>query len=63
MTDTRKPTSFLNYRGDLTESFDMGRAYGPNLLGEMLHPVTAEYDADADRTRIGFSLLAPERAA
>lgn len=61
MTDTRKPSSFLNYTGDRRSILDNpGQRLGPNLLGEWLYPVTAEYDAEENRTRVGLSLVAPE---
>lgn len=59
MSDLRKPTVFLNYSGDVADSFDMERPYGPNLMGELLYPLTTEYDKQSDRTRVGFSFVAP----
>lgn len=35
------------------------KAFGPNTLRELLHPVTAIYDPETDRTRVGLSYLAP----
>jgi hypothetical protein len=59
----RKPVTHLNYRGDLTATFDTDIAYGPNTLGELLYPVTVEYDAEVDQTRVGFSFIAPAGGA
>ena len=60
MTDTRKPTSFLNYCGDCRGILNEGPK-GPNLLGELLYPVTADFDGAV--TRVGFSLLPPADGA
>lgn len=57
MTD-RKPVTFLNYNGDQRHILD-GPPLGPNTMGELLYPVTAEYDAVTDRTRVGLSYVAP----
>ena len=60
MTDERRPTGFANYRGDHRQILDRGdTAMGPNLMGELLWPVTADYDPETNRTRVGFSLLPP----
>ena len=64
MSDTRKPTSFLNYKGDVRGILrDTNLRLGPNVLGEWLYPVTAEYDAETNRTRVGVSLIAPAAVA
>jgi hypothetical protein len=34
---------------------------GPNMLGEWLWPVYAEYDPVSDRTRLGLALQPPPR--
>ena len=56
--DDRQATSFANYRGDQRSILEAG-AKGPNYMGEAMWPVTAEYDADANMTRVGFSLMPP----
>lgn len=53
MKTTRKPQQFANYKGDRRES--IGQIMGPNQMGERLTVVTADYDAKADRTRLGFA--------
>lgn len=58
MPDTRQPTGYMNYRGDQRQILDEGPK-GPNDLGELMYPVSAEYDAEINRTRVGFSLIAP----
>jgi len=69
MTETAapKPTGWANYPGDVTAAIvreiESGRAFGPNYMGELMWPVTVDYDADTNRTRIGFTLVAPEQAA
>ena len=47
------PTRFATYPGDVTHM--IGEIKGPNTLGEPLTAVTVEYDADMDRTRVGFT--------
>lgn len=32
---------------------------GPNTIGEALWPVTADYDPETNKTRVGFSYIAP----
>lgn len=63
-TTLRLPVQHANYRGDVTAAIerdiDSGVPKGPTTLGEPMWPVTAEYDAAADRTRVGFTYLAPE---
>lgn len=54
----RQPTGWANYRGDCRGILAEGPK-GPNYMGELMWPVTAEYDAETDRTRVGFSLQAP----
>lgn len=58
MTDDRKPVQFANYKGD-TRNILNEYAKGPNTIGELLYPVTAEYDAETDHTRVGFSYIVP----
>ena len=59
-TAQRAATSWLNYPGDHRHLVD-GPPMGPNLFGELLYPVTADFDGE--RTRVGFSLIAPEAGA
>lgn len=47
-------TTWLNYRGDRTREI-VGKVMGPNLLGEYLTVVTAEYDEATNRTRLGLA--------
>ena len=44
---------FATYPGDVTRM--VGEVVGPNTLGERLTAVTAEYDAKANTTRVGFT--------
>ena len=46
-------TRFATYPGDVTHI--IGEVKGPNLLGERLTAVTAEYDAETNKTRVGFT--------
>jgi hypothetical protein len=55
------PVRFANYRGDVTHI--VGEVKGPNLLGETLTAVSAEYDSAADRTRVGFAFGVHRKAA
>ncbi len=58
MTATqREPIGFANYPGDCRGILDEG-SKGPNYMGELMWPVTAEHDGE--RTRVGFSLIAPD---
>lgn len=52
MSNTLAPVRFANYGGDVTHI--VGEVKGPNMLGEMLTAVTADYDPETDRTRVGF---------
>lgn len=61
MSDTRQATGWANYPGDCRGILTEGPK-GPNYMGEVVWPVTAEYDAETDRTRVGFSLQAPVSA-
>lgn len=54
---SRSAVRWLNYTGRV--EVDMGKPMGPNALGELLYPVTVEYDADSNATRVGFSFVAP----
>lgn len=60
----RQPIGFANYRGDCVATWqrhiEAGNAFGPNYMGELMWPVSASHDPEADLTRVGFSLLAPE---
>ena len=58
MTD-RQPTGWATYPHDHRHIVVFGPK-GPTLMGEMWWPVTANYDAETDTTRVGFSLIAPE---
>lgn len=62
MSDTRQPVQFATYNGDVRTILTEG-GKGPNTIGEMLYPVTAEYDSVADKTRVGFSYIAPPEVA
>ena len=53
----RKPAFWATYSGDVTDGLPI--AAGPNCMGEWLYPVTANYDAETGKTRVGFSLIAP----
>lgn len=56
--DGRSPVKFANYRGHAAP--DPRQPVGPNLLGEVLWPVSVEYDAEADRSRVGYSFAPPK---
>lgn len=57
-TDPRQASGYANYRGDC-RGILAERPKGPNCMGELLWPVTATYDAETDRTHVGFSLQPP----
>ena len=54
----RRPTGWANYSGDCRSILNAPRK-GPNYMGEWMYPVTAEYDAQSNTTRVGFSLIPP----
>ena len=58
----RAAIGHANYHGDVRHTFDFetfeGRK-GPNYMGEIMFPVTAEYDEETNMTKIGFSLMPP----
>jgi len=62
----RAAIGFMNYPGDVRPGIEAdiasGRAMGPNHFGESMWPVIATYDAAADVTRVGFSLIPPQVA-
>lgn len=47
-------TTWLNYKGDRTVDV-VGQTMGPNLLGEYLTVVTADYNHTTDETRLGLA--------
>lgn len=51
MDASRIPVRFANYPGKVDP---VGQIMGPNLFGEHLTAVTAEYDEAAGKTRVGF---------
>jgi len=51
MTEYQEPTRWLNYNGDRR---GMRNVVGPDTVGDYLRPIEAEYDAETDRTRVGF---------
>lgn len=59
----RQPIGFANYQGDVTAAIQRdiadGVPKGPNHMGELMWPVTAAYDPEIDKTRVGFSLIPP----
>lgn len=62
MSDTREPIGHANNNGDVRNTFDFETFLGhkgPNYMGEVMFPVTAEYDPETNKTKVGFSLLPP----
>jgi len=60
--DDRRPTGWANYSGNVVP-FVAARhlePMGPNYMGELMWPVEAVFDRGSGRTRVGFSLQAPE---
>jgi hypothetical protein len=57
MADAEKqyppPAKFLTYSGDVTHI--VGEVKGPNTLNELVTAVTAVYDPETDKTRVGFA--------
>lgn len=57
------PVCFLNYPGDVSETILKEGPKGPSTMNELLYPVTAEYDPETDKTRVGLSYIAPPVAS
>ena len=61
MSDTRKPTRFLNYPGRPAHALNypgkVGQIVGPNTMGE--HWIAVSTDYDGERTRVGFAIATP----
>lgn len=61
--DRRVAIGHANYQGNVTEAIARdvakGRPFGPNYMGELMWPVSADYDTATNVTRVGFSLMAP----
>lgn len=51
---TRTPLRHANYPGDLRHA--IGQIMGPDIYGSQWAVVSADYDAEADRTRLGFAV-------
>lgn len=48
-----KATRWLSYPGDVRHI--VGEVKGPNMLGEHVTAVVADYDAEANMTRVGYA--------
>lgn len=62
--DTRKPVRWLHYKGELSDiPMEMGPdTVGPGFpwgFGQLLYPVTAEWDPKTDVTTVGLSYIVP----
>lgn len=57
LSDVRLPVVFANYTGDQRHA--IGQRMGPNTLREYLWVVDAVYDEEANKTKLGFSYMAP----
>lgn len=61
--EQRPATAHMNYRRHVVvairEVAERGLAMGPTTMREPLYPVSAVYDPETGRTRVGFSYLAP----
>ena len=64
MNDLRAPARWCTYPGDvaaaIARDIQSGVPKGPTTLGEPLWPVTATYDGQTDRTRVGWSYIPPQ---
>jgi hypothetical protein len=56
VTGPRYRAGFVTYPGDCRHL--VGEVKGPTTYGSFLVAVSAVYDPDADRTRVGFAHLA-----
>ena len=48
-----------NYSGDITESFDLNKPYGPNYNGELMWALAVEYNPETNKSTVYFSLNPP----
>jgi len=48
-----------NYPRDVTESFDLNKAYGPDDNGELMWALAVAYDHETGRSTAYFSLNPP----
>lgn len=62
MNATPPAVRWAAYSGDCRPILTEGPK-GPNTLGEFLMPVAADYDAETNRTRVGFSYVLPPEYA
>lgn len=64
---TRAASGYMTYPNDCAEGIaariESRVPMGPNYIGEPMWPVSAEYDAGSNTTRVGFSLIAPEASS
>jgi hypothetical protein len=61
MTDEREINAgYMTFKGDRTETFQMGKPYGPRGDRKLVWPVTIEYDKEKDTTRVGCSYQFPQ---
>ena len=56
-------TRFANYPGDVTAAIDKQIVahvpMGPTTAGEAMWPVSAVYNPETKKTRVGFSFIEP----
>lgn len=52
---------YANYPGDARGILREGPK-GPNTTGELMWPVSAAYDPETSKTRVGFSVVPPAEA-
>lgn len=57
--DPRQPTDWLTYFGDVTTGLHPWTPMGPTGMRDYVWPVSAVYDIDTHRTRVGFSYAQP----
>ena len=55
MNDTPKAQQYATYPADVRHMAERREVVGPNLLGEVLTAVTADYDEATGKTRVGFA--------
>ena len=59
----RVAIGYANYPGNVTEAIAAdaaaGRPFGPKYMGEQMYAVEWAWDSISNRTRVGFSLMAP----
>lgn len=61
ITPDRPAIRYLTYSGDVTNNISPNKPMGPTTMGEPVWPVIAIYYPEINKTRVGFSYVAPPK--